>query len=440
MCSSDLFEGKLATTEKNILLYEWSNYINSSVLIWTILTLYYLWRGLSYFDIALVQSVGAIATAVLEIPTGWISDRCGHHIVLKIASFSRLVAIVTLTFANSFLLMVASELFFSLASASQSGAGSAFLFEATNANSGMDRKNGAYALILSKMTGTQSIIRITVRLIAPVLFSINPLIPFVISIFVYFLGLLVTLEFKENDVSPNRRNNCLPEEDGFIRTRTSKLNLKENVQTFFQELIKIVKTNIFISLCTVSAISLILVSNYSQFIAPNLTSMGFDIKFLGIVTAAASLGEFFGSRLTAKIVKTLKNSYKKSAEDIIAFSGNVEFLVILAILSVIAILMLCAGLIPSIYVCIFTYVAINLFSTTLSILINNQMNLIAEENNRATLLSVSNQIEEIASVVSDPLIGIALDFSGFGTTYVGLGCITLVVIALIFTIHYRKYR
>ena len=435
-----MFEGKLATTEKNILLYEWSNYINSSVLIWTILTLYYLWRGLSYFDIALVQSVGAIATAVLEIPTGWISDRCGHHIVLKIASFSRLVAIVTLTFANSFLLMVASELFFSLASASQSGAGSAFLFEATNANSGMDRKNGAYALILSKMTGTQSIIRITVRLIAPVLFSINPLTPFVISIFVYFLGLLVTLEFKENDVSPNRRNNCLPEEDGFIRTRTSKLNLKENVQTFFQELIKIVKTNIFISLCTVSAISLILVSNYSQFIAPNLTSMGFDIKFLGIVTAAASLGEFFGSRLTAKIVKTLKNSYKKFAEDSIAFSGNVEFLVILVILSVIAILMLCAGLIPSIYVCIFTYVAINLFSTTLSILINNQMNLIAEENNRATLLSVSNQIEEIASVVSDPLIGIALDFSGFGITYVGLGCITLVVIALIFTIHYRKYR
>lgn len=435
-----MFEGKLATTEKNILLYEWSNYINSSVLIWTILTLYYLWRGLSYFDIALVQSVGAIATVVLEIPTGWISDRCGHHIVLKIASFSRLVAIVTLTFANSFLLMVASELFFSLASASQSGAGSAFLFEATSANSGMDRKNGAYALILSKMTGTQSIIRITVRLIAPVLFSINPLTPFVISIFVYFLGLLVTLEFKENDVSPNRRNNCLPEEDGFIRTRTSKLNLKENVQTFFQELIKIVKTNIFISLCTVSAISLILVSNYSQFIAPNLTSMGFDIKFLGIVTAAASLGEFFGSKLTAKIVKTLKDSYKKSAEDIIAFSGNVEFLVILAILSMIAILMLCAGLIPSIYVCIFTYVAINLFSTTLSILINNQMNLIAEENNRATLLSVSNQIEEIASVVSDPLIGIALDFSGFGTTYVGLGCITLVVIALIFTIHYRKYR
>lgn len=435
-----MFEGKLATTEKNILLYEWSNYINSSVLIWTILTLYYLWRGLSYFDIALVQSVGAIATAVLEIPTGWISDRCGHHIVLKIASFSRLVAIVTLTFANSFLLMVASELFFSLASASQSGAGSAFLFEATNANSGMDRKNGAYALILSKMTGTQSIIRITVRLIAPVLFSINPLIPFVISIFVYFLGLLVTLEFKENDVSPNRRNKCLPEEDGFIGIKTSKLNLREAVQTFFQELVKILKTNIFISLCTVSAISLILVSNYSQFIAPNLTSMGFDIKFLGIVTAAASLGEFFGSRLTAKIVKTLKNSYKKSAGDIITFSGNVEFLVILAILSVIAILMLCAGLIPSIYVCIFTYVAINLFSTTLSILINNQMNLIAEENNRATLLSVSNQIEEIASVVSDPLIGIALDFSGFGTTYVGLGCITLVVIALIFTIHYRKYR
>ena len=435
-----MFKEKLETAEKNILFYKWSNYINSSVFIWTVLTLYYLWRGLSYFDIALVQSVGAIATAALEIPTGWISDRCGHHNVLKIASFSRLVAIVTLTFANSFLLMIASELFFSLANASQSGAGSAFLFEATSANCGMDRKNGTYALILSKMTGTQSIIRITVRLIAPVLFSINPLIPFVISIFVYFLGLLVTLEFKENDVSANRRNNRPPEKDGFTGIRTSKLNLKENVQTFFQELIKVVKTNIFISLCIVSAISLILVSNYSQFIAPNLTSMGFDIKFLGIVTAAASLGEFFGARLTVKIVRTFKDSHKKFVGDYIAFSGNVEFLVILGALSVIAVLMLCAGLVPSIYVCIFTYVAINLFSTTLSILINNQMNLIAEENNRATLLSVSNQIEEIASVASDPLIGIALDISGFGATYVCLGCITLVVIALIFSVYYRKYR
>lgn len=435
-----MFKEKLETAEKNILFYKWSNYINSSVFIWIVLTLYYLWRGLSYFNIALVQSVGAIATAALEIPTGWISDRCGHHIVLKIASFSRLVAIVTLTFANSFLLMMASELFFSLANASQSGAGSAFLFEATSANCGMDRKNGTYALILSKMTGTQSIIRITVRLIAPVLFSINPLIPFVISIFVYFLGLLVTLEFKENDVSANRRNNRPPEKDGFTGIRTSKLNLKENVQTFFQELIKVVKTNIFISLCIVSAISLILVSNYSQFIAPNLTSMGFDIKFLGIVTAAASLGEFFGARLTVKIVRTFKDSHKKFVGDYIAFSGNVEFLVILGALSVIAVLMLCAGLVPSIYVCIFTYVAINLFSTTLSILINNQMNLIAEENNRATLLSVSNQIEEIASVASDPLIGIALDISGFGATYVCLGCITLVVIALIFSVYYRKYR
>ena len=76
-----MFEGKLTTTEKNILLYEWSNYINSSVLIWTILTLYYLWRGLSYFDIALVQSVGAIATAVLEIPTGWISEVTSQKVV-----------------------------------------------------------------------------------------------------------------------------------------------------------------------------------------------------------------------------------------------------------------------------------------------------------------------------------------------------------------------
>ena len=73
--------------ERNISLYTWSNYLNSGVLIWTVITLYYLWRGLNYFDIALVQSFGAIATAVLEIPTGWVSDHYGHHRVLKLAHF-----------------------------------------------------------------------------------------------------------------------------------------------------------------------------------------------------------------------------------------------------------------------------------------------------------------------------------------------------------------
>ena len=67
-----MFKERLETAEKNILFYKWSNYINSSVFIWTVLTLYYLWRGLSYLDNELFQTLCAIATPLLEIPTAWI--------------------------------------------------------------------------------------------------------------------------------------------------------------------------------------------------------------------------------------------------------------------------------------------------------------------------------------------------------------------------------
>ncbi len=65
-------------------------------------------------------------------------------------------------------------------------------------------------------------------------------------------------------------------------------------------------------------------------------------------------------------------------------------------------LTLCAGLIPAYTYVFFTYVAIteplNHFKYFDK---QSRTNLIAEENNRATLLSVSNQIS-IASVASDP--------------------------------------
>ena len=184
--------------ERNISLYTWSNYLNSGVLIWTVITLYYLWRGLNYFDIALVQSFGAIATAVLEIPTGWVSDHYGHHRVLKLAALSRFLALVILTLANNLFLMIVSEFLFALANASQSGAGSAFLFESVSFVTTEDDKSKPYALVLSRITGVQSVIRIAVRLVAPLLFDINPLIPFLISIFIYLFSCFLATEYKNS--------------------------------------------------------------------------------------------------------------------------------------------------------------------------------------------------------------------------------------------------
>lgn len=385
--------------ERNISLYTWSNYLNSGVLIWTVITLYYLWRGLNYFDIALVQSFGAIATAVLEIPTGWVSDHYGHHRVLKLAALSRFLALVILTLANNLFLMIVSEFLFALANASQSGAGSAFLFESVSFVTTEDDKSKPYALVLSRITGVQSVIRIAVRLVAPLLFDINPLIPFLISIFIYLFSCFLAAEyknFKHVAVSCNVHPLLI---ECSIKNIFRKVFI--NIKKFITVFKNLIKNRFFLVLCAVSSISLVMVSNYSQFVAPNLESMGFDIKFYGIVTAAVSLGELFGSRLIFTIALFM------------------------------AILLLFYGNFPSIVLCIFVYIAINLLSTMLSILLSKQMNQVANSTNRATLLSVSNQIDEITSVVFDPIIGFGLDAAGFGVVYICLGCLAIVILSLI---------
>ena len=416
--------------ERNISLYTWSNYLNSGVLIWTVITLYYLWRGLNYFDIALVQSFGAIATAVLEIPTGWVSDHYGHHRVLKLAAFSRFLALVILTLANNLFLMIVSEFLFALANASQSGAGSAFLFESVSFVTTEDDKSKPYALVLSRITGVQSVIRIAVRLVAPLLFDINPLIPFLISIFIYLFSCFLAAEYKNSKhvaVSCNVQPTFLIECSIKNIFRKVFINIKKFI-TVFKNLIK---NRFFLVLCAVSSISLVMVSNYSQFVAPNLESMGFDIKFYGIVTAAVSLGELFGSRLIAFFIKRYSESHESYFSNNLCGSLSIEVRLIFTIALFMAILLLFYGNFPSIVLCIFVYIAINLLSTMLSILLSKQMNQVANSTNRATLLSVSNQIDEITSVVFDPIIGFGLDAAGFGAVYICLGCLAIAILSLI---------
>ena len=178
----------------------------------------------------------------------------------------------------------------------------------------------------------------------------------------------------------------------------------------------------------VSSISLVLVSNYSQFVAPNLTSMGFDIKFYGFVTAGASLGELFGSRLIAFFIKKYSKADAMYLKKEKSSFYNIEMLFIFALATLMSISILAYGKFANIILCIIIYIVINLLSTMLNILLNKQMNQVANGANRATLLSVSNQLDEIISVIFDPIIGFGLDVAGFGTVYVLLGLFSILLL------------
>ena len=181
----------ISTVSKNVNVYKKIGYLNSSILFWTLNTLFYVYRGLNFFEIAALQSVGSIMSAILEVPTGWFSDKYGHTNILKVSSISKVFAVLFMIFANNFWIFLLSEFCFSLGAAAQSGADSALLYESLK----QDGKEETYTDVISVVRSRQSLIRMVVRLLAPVLYALKPEIPFVVSAVIYIGIVILTYQY-----------------------------------------------------------------------------------------------------------------------------------------------------------------------------------------------------------------------------------------------------
>lgn len=174
--------------------------------------------------------------------------------------------------------------------------------------------------------------------------------------------------------------------------------------------------------CLLSSIILISVSNYCQYIGPYIESLGFDISYLGIITASASLGEYFG----AKIVKKIKTTHRHKT--LLFFAVGIAAFV------------LAVGRIDSIAGAAVGYFGINTIYAAFTILLSEEFQSVIDSKHRATMLSVSNQVDELFSVITDPIIGKAIDHAGFGMTYqfLGGGTLALVMLASVILVYVHK--
>lgn len=367
---------------RNVKIYSLNSYLISSVLFWNVITLFYVFKGLDFLQIALIQSIGSVFIILLEIPMGYLSDKIGHNVSLKISSLFNFIAVVVLAFGNSFAAFLAAELLFAVASASSSGSDLALFYDSLKEL----KREDDYVTIRSKIRGRQAIIRFISRLIGPLLFYQMKELPFYISAGFYFLILLSSLFYSRISVTE--------EEDDEDEGEKQKLPIFT--------ILKKHKTFIFLSI--VSALILILVSNYSQYIGPFLEERGLDIRLLGVVTALASVADYLGTKISNKVK---------------AKNPNV-LLMIFGLLIALSVAM--GGLIKnSLISAIVWYVVINLVHTPFTILLSDLLNRVISSKYRATFLSISNQIDEFFEIISDPFIGFAIDMLGFSLAYVILG-------------------
>lgn len=86
-------------------------------------------RGFSLTEVTGAEGLFLVGIVFLEVPTGAVADRYGRSLSLALGAFFMALAVLTFAFANSFAVLLASFLLWSVAHTLMSGADMALLFD-----------------------------------------------------------------------------------------------------------------------------------------------------------------------------------------------------------------------------------------------------------------------------------------------------------------------
>jgi MFS family permease len=99
--------------------------------LWTAIWVVYLYdyRGFSLVEITTLDSLFFLVAVLAELPTGVVADRFGRKVSLLCGSLTLTVAVFVFGIADNFVIVLVSYVFWGLATAFQSGADSALLYD-----------------------------------------------------------------------------------------------------------------------------------------------------------------------------------------------------------------------------------------------------------------------------------------------------------------------
>ncbi|BET60026.1 MULTISPECIES: MFS transporter [Geobacter] len=189
-----MFYTAMTSLRRNIpLLYAFS-FLQMTLFPMAVITLF--WKdqiGLSLSEILLLQSIFAVAMAVMEYPSGYISDRIGYRAALTAASALGIAGWAVYTAATSFRDVLIAEILLGIATSFISGTDSALLYESLKEQG----EETAYARHEGRSTFFGQTGEAAGALFAGVLYARYPLLPFFLQVGVWVLALFLTRRLTE---------------------------------------------------------------------------------------------------------------------------------------------------------------------------------------------------------------------------------------------------
>lgn len=362
------------------LLYAFS-FLKMSLFPMAIITLF--WKdqiGLSLTEILVLQGLFSVATALMEYPSGYLSDRIGYRASLSLASLLGIIGWGLYTIAGSFGEVLAAELVLGVSFSFISGSDSALLYESCKEEGTTEH----YARYEGKMNGSGQIGEACGALFAGLLYAASPLLPFLIQVAIWILALLLT----RGMVEPPRQIES-PASHLLEAWRSTRFALIEN-----RRLRTIILFNLVLGLASFYPVWLI---------QPYMQDGGVPIAWFGPIWAGANLSVALGALASHRSHLHL---------------GDKQMVVLFALLVLIGYLGL--GLVGGTWGFLFYYLLTSMRGMRGPMLLNQAQQQIPSRN-RAALLSLQSLCFRLAFVLTGPLVGLMADQKGVQQTFLWIG-------------------
>lgn len=214
-----------------------------------------LWAGIAY-----------ITESLFELPSGYISDRIGHRKMLIFSKVSMLLAVTVLIFATSIYSFIIAALLTSLAWASLSGTHTAFLHNTVEALG----KEKEFTKINMRQQSYAALFGATLFIAVPFLVNISIRAPFMLSLFIDVVGLLIAFSLVNPPAQDYKDADPVP-----LWSIVGDLWRAQ----FFP-----------VAIFATGIAGAILASN--RFIFPYLEVLGMSVKYMGFIVAAVGVLQF----------------------------------------------------------------------------------------------------------------------------------------------------
>lgn len=359
-----------------------------------IIALFYIASQVPLEQFAIIMSVFALATLVLEIPSGVVADILGKKNTMIIAAILYAIELVMISFMNGFWPFLIAKIISGFGVGLMSGTKESIVYDSLKKLN----KTKEHKKISGKITMYTNISTAFIYVIGGILFSIDSKLPAMISIPFVFIGIILMLFLKE----PYRN-------DKKLTFRNSVNHLKESWYFFKNN--KDIQFLGFFAFMSFAAISISL----------SVSSAYFELVLIPIALMGAVA--FVGSMATAYTAK--------KADSIEKFLGIRRSFYLIQLITTLG-LFLMALLIP--YVGILFYLLIPIISGFSQVTLNHYINIKVESSHRTTMLSINNFFGNLGIFILFPVFGFITKGSGMNAAFWILGGLFLTYnIIMIFT-------